>query len=107
MTYDLTNLRAALSYVAFENGCLDCVYYGPRNIHGALSCRGPNRAEVHGVIRELALLGLDLAAVDEAVGTARNGRRTCFAGGHIGGCITPKQLYEVVEQLLQSKAGGG
>lgn len=108
MTYDLTNLRAALSYTnSFEQGCMDCIYYGSRNAYGARSCRGPNEAEVRGVIHELELLGLKPAEVDEAVRCARageGGQPTSLASGHIGVCITPKRFLDVVESLLRTRA---
>ncbi len=112
MTYDLTNLRKALSFTgSFEHGCLDCI--GPPytdNRGNQFSCRGPNTAEIHGIIRELQLLGLDLGEVDEAVRHAKvaeGGCATRFAKGHIGTCITAQHLYEVVESLLRSKTDAG
>lgn len=99
MTYDLTNLRKALSYVEFENGCLDCVYswaYDRKYDHQFRQFRGPNAAEVYGMIRELQLLGINLAEVD--------GRcHTSLAHGHVSVCITPKRFCEAVEDLLRAK----
>lgn len=107
MTYDLTNLKKALSYTnSFEHGCIDCIYYGDRNFQGGRKCRYPNSAEVHGVVRELKLLGLELAEVDEAVCKSLGRRdKTFLAEGSIGCCITPERFCEVVEDLLRTKEG--
>ena len=109
---DLSHLRHAMNYVDFEHGCLDCVYSKhSTNYEGTITIvRGVNAAEMHGILREIELLGLTPGEVDDAVErlVMKRGRRpdrTSLVHGFLSMCVTPKFLYEAVEYALAARCG--